>query len=137
ERQSTGADASARKSDAVDFRNRHDANCNGGSARVYLPFEPIASLFVQRLRVVDTVDLHTGRENNRSGDDGTGERSHTDFVNAGDVLDACFPEQPFEVQHGIQTIPFLFLFLVPLRQDLVKTTGPGAGITLQTAKDRR
>ena len=132
-----GADASAINIDAVDFLNLHDANCNGGSARVYLPLEPIASRFVERLRVVDAVDLHTARENNRSGDDGTGERSHTDFVNSGDVLDAGFPEQPFEVQHGIQTIPFLFLFLVPLRQDLVKTPGAGAGITLQTAKDRR
>jgi len=41
------------------------------------------------------------------------------------------------VQHGIQAIPFPFLILASLRQDRVPTPGAGAGITLQTAKDRR
>src|SRR5436309_379148 len=129
------ADTGVINIDAVDFIDLDEPDPHGGSRRAYFLFEAIASLFIERLGVVDAFDLHTLRKNDRSSDDRAGERSHPDFVDAGDVLDTGFPQQPFEVQHGIQTIPFFFLFVVPLRQNLVKTPGAGTRITLQSPED--
>jgi len=129
------ADTGVINIDAVDFIDLYEPNPYGGSPYAYFLFEAIARLFIERLGVVDAFDLDTRREDDCSSDNRTGEGSDTNFVDTSDVLDACLPQQPFEVQHGIQTIPFLLFFVEPLRQNLVKTPCAGTRISLQSAED--
>ena len=117
--------------DAVDLVDLDDADADRRRTAPNLHVELDAPIGVERLRVVDAVDLGPRREDHRRGDDRAGERSHADLVDAGDVHDAGLPQQPFEMQHRVEPQPFLALLVGAFGEQLVEFLHAGARVALQ------
>ena len=100
--------------EGIDFPHisHADANSCGYSPDSGFSFE--TSFGIEALGIIDAGDFRVRRKHNGGCNDGTGERTYTNFIDARDRSDTRFPEQPFEVQHILDTQsfrPFLFIAL--------------------------
>jgi hypothetical protein len=83
---------------AVDLVRLDDPDPDGDRARADLDVEPLALRGGELLRVGHLRDRRLGRQDDGRRHDRTCERAHSDFVDAGDVLDADPPQQSLEMR---------------------------------------
>src|SRR5438477_173129 len=100
DRPPAGGEPGAIDVEAVDLVGLDHPEADGDGAAADLDVQPLAQGGGQDLRVRDAVEARAGREDDRSRDHGTGERSHADLVHTGDVPDADPPEERLQVRRG-------------------------------------
>ena len=77
----------------LDVADLDDTDTNRDRARLDLRLQRLAARRGQLLRVVDAAHLALVRQDDGGGDQGTGERSDADLVDAGDVRQALRPQR--------------------------------------------
>ena len=86
--------------EAIDFVDLGDADADRDCAFADRGKEFFALLVTQLFRIVHTADERLGREDDGGSDHRTGHRADAGFVDAGDSVDAEFPQPSFVAQVG-------------------------------------
>ena len=105
--------------DAVDLFDFNNAERKRGCPGTNLLVQAVPRLLVERFGIVDSSDFASGRKHHRCRDDGARQRPHTHLVHTGNMLNACLPEETFEMKHRVEPVLFLLLVVVALCQHLI------------------
>jgi hypothetical protein len=78
-----------------------------------------------------------GRKYHRRGNDGTGQRADTDFIDSGDPGDSGLPQNTLKMKHRFEASILTTLLFRSPQKDLIKFPCTRPGISPQPAKELR
>ena len=116
--------------DTVNILDGNDSDADSRGYRANLTVQALPGLFIKCLRIIDRIDFGTGRKDNRGGNDGTGKRPHSHFVDSRNVHDTGLPQDTLEMKHRVEPLALARLLLEPFGECLVKFPGAGPRILL-------
>ena len=86
------AQASVIDVEPVDLLYLDNTNTDGGSLRTNPPIQVLPRLLIERLGIVNAINLRAWWKNHGSGHDRTGQGSDAHFVHSGNVHDTGLPK---------------------------------------------